>query len=182
MVSPGLIKRQVSRGIGLTTRVRLHVGVVGAEQFLGAIDGELLGDVDEFAAAVIALARITFGVLVGQHRTLGLEHARTGVVFRGDQLDVIFLALALAVDGGIQLGVKTTHSHRGTEHFSGLGRVATGGANCSGRSGAGPAFRQNSVGTTAGICGRGTAVLPGLPGPAPSRYRAGVRGVSTNPG
>jgi hypothetical protein len=36
--------------------VRLHVGVVGAEQLLDALDRELLGDVDEFAAAVVALA------------------------------------------------------------------------------------------------------------------------------
>ena len=75
--------------------MRLHVGVVGAEELLGAVDGELLGDVDEFAAAVVALARIAFGVLVGEHRALGFEHARAGVVLRGDQLDVIFLALAL---------------------------------------------------------------------------------------
>ena len=88
-----LDQREVRRGVGLRARVRLHVGVVGAEQFLGAIDGELLGDVDELAAAVVALARIAFGVLVGEHRALRFEHARAGVVLRGDQLDVIFLAL-----------------------------------------------------------------------------------------
>ena len=32
-----------------------------------AVDGELLGDVDELAAAVVALAGVAFGVLVGQH-------------------------------------------------------------------------------------------------------------------
>ena len=73
--------------------MRLDVGVIGVEQLLGAVDGQLFGDIHELAAAVVALARIAFGVLVGQHRTLGLEHARAGVVFRGDQLDVIFLAL-----------------------------------------------------------------------------------------
>ncbi len=96
MVSPGLQQRQVDGGVGLRAGVRLHVGVVGAEQLLGAVDGQLLGDVDVLAAAVVALARIAFGVLVGQHRALRLEHARAGVVLRGDQLDVLFLALALA--------------------------------------------------------------------------------------
>jgi hypothetical protein len=73
--------------------MRLHVGVGGAEQLLRPLDRQLLGDVDEFAAAVVALAGIAFGVLVGQHRALRLEHARARVVLRGDQLDVVFLAL-----------------------------------------------------------------------------------------
>ena len=84
-------QRHVGRGIGLGARMRLHVGVVGAEQALDAVDGQLLDDVHVLAATVIALARITFGVLVGQHRALRLEHARAGVVFRSDQLDVLFL-------------------------------------------------------------------------------------------
>jgi hypothetical protein len=119
-------QREVGRGVRLAARVRLHVRVVRAEQLLGAVDGQLLGDVDEFAAAVVTLARITFRVLVREHRALRFEHARAGIVLRGDQLDVIFLALALAVDGGIQLGIETTHGHRSTEHVMGLGRVARG--------------------------------------------------------
>ena len=115
-------QREIGRGVRLRARVRLHVGVVGAEQLLGAVDGELLGDVDEFATAVIALARITFRVLVREHRTLRFEHARAGVVFRGDQLDVIFLALAFVLEGGLEFGVKATDGHRGTEHGKGLAR------------------------------------------------------------
>ena len=34
--------------------MRLHVGVLGAEELLGAVDGELLDVVDEVAAAVVA--------------------------------------------------------------------------------------------------------------------------------
>ena len=70
-------QREIGRGVGLRAGVRLHVGVVGTEQLLGAIDRQLLGDVDVFATAVIALARIAFGVLVGQHRCPGLP-ARAG--------------------------------------------------------------------------------------------------------
>jgi hypothetical protein len=47
--------------------MRLHIGVVRAEQLLRAVDGKLLRDVDEFAAAVVALPGIAFRVLVGQH-------------------------------------------------------------------------------------------------------------------
>ena len=86
-----------------------------------------LGHVDEFATAVITLARIPFGVLVGEHRPLRFEHARADVVFRGDQLDVIFLALAFVLESGVEFGVKTTDGHRGTEHCMGLAGRASGG-------------------------------------------------------
>jgi hypothetical protein len=58
---------QVHGLVGLRARMRLHVGVVGAEQLLAAVDGQLLGHVHVLAAAVVALARIALGVLVGQH-------------------------------------------------------------------------------------------------------------------
>ena len=66
IVSPGLSSARIDRLVGLRAGVRLHVGVFGAEQLLGAVDGELLGDVDVLAAAVVALAGIAFGVLVGE--------------------------------------------------------------------------------------------------------------------
>ncbi len=43
--------------VGLRARMRLDVGVLGAEQRLGAVDRQLLGDVDPLAAAVVAPAR-----------------------------------------------------------------------------------------------------------------------------
>ena len=56
--------------------MRLHVRVLGAEQLLGPVDGQLLGHVDELAAAVVAPARVALGVLVGEDGALGLEHGR----------------------------------------------------------------------------------------------------------
>ena len=53
-------------GIGLGAGMRLHVGVVAVENLLDAIDGQQLGNIDMLAAAVIALAGIPLGVLVGQ--------------------------------------------------------------------------------------------------------------------
>ena len=55
--------------VGLRAGVRLHVGGLGVEQLLGALDRDLLDDVDELAAAVVALARIALGVLVGELRS-----------------------------------------------------------------------------------------------------------------
>ena len=85
--------------VGLRARVRLHVGEAAAEQLLGAIDGEFFGDVDVLAAAVVALARIAFGVLVGEHAAGGIEHGLRDDVLRRDQLDLVLLAAELLLDG-----------------------------------------------------------------------------------
>ena len=69
-----LQQRVVDGRVGLRAGVRLDVRVLGAEQRLRAVDRELLDDVDVLAAAVVALARIALGVLVGQHAALTLQH------------------------------------------------------------------------------------------------------------
>ena len=76
IVSPGFSKPEEHRLVGLRAGVGLHVGVLGAEQLLHAVDGQLLGDVDELAAAVVALARVALGVLVGELGALRRHHGR----------------------------------------------------------------------------------------------------------
>src|ERR1700747_2268346 len=61
----GLEDSQIHRLICLRSRVRLHIGVLGAEQVLDAINRELFDNVDEFATTIVAPARITLSVLVG---------------------------------------------------------------------------------------------------------------------
>ena len=61
-----LDERGIRRHIGGRARVRLHVGVFGSEELLGAIAGEVLDHVGEFASAVVTLAGIALGVLVGE--------------------------------------------------------------------------------------------------------------------
>ena len=68
---------EVDSHVRLGPRVRLHVGRKfaprpwrergwrrGGEQFQQAFDGEPFGDIDELAAAVVALAGIALGVFV----------------------------------------------------------------------------------------------------------------------
>ena len=102
----GVQQGQVDGRVGLGTGMGLHIGVVGAEQLLGAVDGQLFHYVDMLAATVIALARIAFGVFVGQYRALGFHHRRAGVVFRRDQLNVFFLTLLFSLHGFPQFGVE----------------------------------------------------------------------------
>jgi hypothetical protein len=92
----GLEDAEIGRHVGLRARVRLDVDVLGARiQGERPVLGEPLGDVDEFAATVIALAGQSLGVLVGEPRTLGFHHRRGDVVLAGDQLDLVVLATAL---------------------------------------------------------------------------------------
>ena len=91
--------------------MRLHVSVVSAEQLFGAIDSQLLYDIDVFTAAVVALARISFSVFVGQLRALRLHNARAGVVFGGDQFDVLFLTYFFLLHSLPQFGIIIGNVH-----------------------------------------------------------------------
>ena len=92
--------------IGLAAGIGLHVGEAAVEQLAGALDRELLGDIDELAAAVVAPARIAFRVFVGHHRALRLEHGARDDVFRGDQLDLVALTAEFEFDraGDLRIG------------------------------------------------------------------------------
>ena len=86
------------RGVRLRAGVRLHVRVLGAEELLRAIDRELLDLVHDLAAAVVALARQSLGVLVRERRAHRLEHRRRHEVLARDQLEPVVLPRDLLVD------------------------------------------------------------------------------------
>jgi hypothetical protein len=97
--------------VGLRSGMRLDIGVLGAEQLFGAINGQLLSYVDKLATTVIALRRIAFRVLVRQHGTLHFEHSFADKILRGNELQAEFLPLGLMVDRSGNIGII------GTEHF-----------------------------------------------------------------
>ncbi len=111
-----LNQRMVDGAIGLRTRMRLHVGVVGTEQLFRPLDCQRFHIVDKLAAAVVTLAGIAFGVLVGQLAALRRHHQRTRVVLRGDQLDVFFLTLTLQCNGFGYFRIEGLDRLRGVEH------------------------------------------------------------------
>ena len=80
-VSPGCISA-MNTGVGRRAGMRLHIGETAAEQLRDALDRQPLGDIDVFAAAVIALARKPFGIFVGEHRALRLQHGARRRCFR----------------------------------------------------------------------------------------------------
>ena len=91
--------RGVRSHVGGRAGVRLHVGVLGAEQLLGAVARQILHHVGKFASAVIAFAGIAFGVLVGEDRAGRFQHRFAHEVFRGNQLQAFVLAALFVFDG-----------------------------------------------------------------------------------
>jgi hypothetical protein len=102
----GVQERRHGRSVGLRARVRLHVGVLRAEQRLQAVDRQLLDDVDVLATPVVATPRIALGVLVGQHRALGRHDGQWGEVLARDHFQGRLLAGQLGRDRRVHLGVR----------------------------------------------------------------------------
>ena len=99
--------------------MRLHVDVFGAEQLFRALAGQILHLVGELAAAVIALARIAFRVLVGEDAAGGFQNGFGGEVFAGDQLDLPVLAVRLPLDG-VKISGSTSARGRDMEFCIGI--------------------------------------------------------------
>ena len=98
--------REIDGGVRLRAGVGLDVRVLRTEELSGAIDGELLDDIDILTAAIPASARVALGVFVGQHRALGFHYSRRGEVLRGDQFDVVPLAALFGHDGVVDRRIR----------------------------------------------------------------------------
>src|SRR5690606_4068392 len=85
-------------GVGRGARVRLDVREARAEEFLESVDRDLLDLVDELASAVVALAGVTLGVLVGEDAALGLERGDGSEVLRRDHLEGRLLPVELGIE------------------------------------------------------------------------------------
>jgi hypothetical protein len=94
------------RGVGAGTRVRLDVRVLGAEQLLQPVDRDLLDLVDDLAPAVVALARVALGVLVGEDAALRLQRGDRREVLRRDHLERRLLTGELGVEETRDVGVE----------------------------------------------------------------------------
>ena len=116
--------REVDGHVRLRPGMRLDVRVLRSEQGLRAVDRELFDLVDDLAAAVVAAPRIPLGVLVRRHAADGLQHRRPGEVLGRDELDLVALALELAleerrhlrIDLGEPGGPQLVERQRGRRH------------------------------------------------------------------
>src|SRR4051794_12045645 len=97
--------REVNRHVCLRAGVRLHVGVLGAEEFLGAIDGDVLDDVRRPASSVIPFSRISLGIFVREDGAHCGEHGARDVILRRDELERVVLPVGFERDGVGDLAV-----------------------------------------------------------------------------
>ena len=107
---PALVKVESHEGIArfqhskqhclvcLCAGVRLYIGVFCTEELLYALDGKCLYLVNHLAAAIIALARITFSILVCQVGSHGLHYFVTDEILRCNQLHSFELAFVFQLD------------------------------------------------------------------------------------
>ena len=103
--------------VGLCARVGLYVGIFGAEEAAGPLDGNALHLVDKLAAAIIALAGQSLGIFVGEHAAHGGHHRRGDNVFAGNQLNVLALANQLPAHGGGNVGIDSLDKADAVHHF-----------------------------------------------------------------
>ncbi len=89
--------------------MRLYVGVIGAKQLLGPLDGQVLRHIHILAAAVVAPMGVSLGILVGQRAAHSGQHGFGHKVFGGNQLDVFLLPLAFLLNRLLNLRVHPKH-------------------------------------------------------------------------
>ncbi len=73
--------------------------MLGTKEFLGAGAAQVLDGVHVHAAAVVASAGVALGVFVGEVTAHDLHDRPGDVVLRGDELQVVALALHLQIQG-----------------------------------------------------------------------------------
>ena len=88
-----LEERHERRDVGVGAAVRLDVGKAALEELLGALAGDVLDLVVELAAAVVALAGVALGVLVGEPAAGRVHHGGRDVVLAGDEFERRCLAV-----------------------------------------------------------------------------------------
>ncbi len=100
----------------------LDVGVLCSEEGPGPLDGEAFHHVDEPAAAMVPLSGVAFGVLVGEHRSLGFEDHLRDEVFRRDELDGEVLPCLFPLNRLGEFGVDKRYEIHGSSSAS-LGTI-----------------------------------------------------------
>src|SRR5262249_1093123 len=93
-----------------------HIDMLRSEQLFRTLDRKIFDDVHEFASAVVASAGISFGVLVGKHRSGRLEHGAIRKVFGSNQLESGRLAAFFILNSGMDIGIHFLERRMNSVH------------------------------------------------------------------
>ncbi|MPM56895.1 hypothetical protein SDC9_103712 [bioreactor metagenome] len=114
----GLYQRKKRGQVRIGAGVRLDVGMIAAKQLAGPLAGDLLGHVHSVASAVIPVAGIALGVLVGQAGAHGQHDRLADDILAGNQFDVPALTGEFLFDGRSHLGIKLGNKVHGLVHHN----------------------------------------------------------------
>src|SRR5690606_33733020 len=78
--------------VGRASTMGLHIGKTGFKELTKTLFSQLFSLIHNFTATVIALARIPFGILVGQNTASSLKNSTGYEIFGGNQFDSLALA------------------------------------------------------------------------------------------
>ena len=101
----GVEQRQEQRGVRLRSRVGLDIGVAATEELLGPVPRKVFRLIVELAPAVVPLAGVSLGVLVGHAGAHGVHDCGRRVVLAGDQLKRVLLTIPFAAKHPRRFGV-----------------------------------------------------------------------------
>ena len=94
----GLAQSLIHGKVGLGAGVGLYVGKARAKELLGPLNGDIFHHVHALTAAVVPVGGVALRIFVGQDAACGGEDRRTDNVFRGDQFDILLLAVEFRPD------------------------------------------------------------------------------------
>ena len=80
------------RHIGLSSGVRLHIGILSTKEFFCAVNGQLFNHIHVFTATIITLSGIAFSIFVGKNTALGSHNGSADNIFRCNKLQLVTLA------------------------------------------------------------------------------------------
>ena len=101
----GLKHSEENSHVSLCSRMRLNINVVTAKQLLGPLSCKFFNHIHTFAAAVVSLTRISFGIFIGKGRTHSCHNSLAYPVFGGDQLNMAVLSCHFRFYRGCHLGI-----------------------------------------------------------------------------
>ena len=111
-VSPGCISAKNTSALAEAPECGCTLANLQPNSLVTRSIARSLGDIDELAAAVIALARQALGVFVGENRALRFQNGAGDDVLRGDQLDLVALPAEFQPNDLRDLGIDLAQRRR----------------------------------------------------------------------
>ena len=84
--------------IGLSTRMRLYIGIACTKKLLGSINSQLLYHIYVFAATIVTLTWIALCIFIGEDTALSSHNSLADNILGSNQLQLVSLTIQLLVN------------------------------------------------------------------------------------